>query len=145
MPTLLKRASSHHLYGNQLKFNLRTNMRAHLSNNHNGNFSQKILQLVDGKLPSTVANSPQVLLDNELAQTVNSLEILIDTIYPDIENLPERNFNWLCSRAIVSPRNDSVNEINIMIMEKVPGDFKCYKSVDTVCNIEDTVHTHKNF
>ncbi|XP_046492918.1 uncharacterized protein [Neodiprion pinetum] len=106
---------------------------------------KKILQLGDGKLPSTVANSPQVLLDNELAQTVNSLEILIDTIYPDIENLPERNFNWLCSRAIVSPRNDSVNQINRMIMEKVPGDFKCYKSVDTVCNIEDTVHYPQEF
>lgn len=30
-------------------------------------------------------------------------------------------------------------------MEKVPGDFKCYKSVDTVCNIEDTVHDPQEF
>ncbi|XP_022831021.1 uncharacterized protein LOC111359653 [Spodoptera litura] len=125
--------------------NLRTNMRAHLSNDNNGNFSQKILQLGDGKLPSPVANNSQVSLDNELAQTVNSLDVLIDTIYPDIENLTERNFNWLCSRAIVSPRNDSVNDINRMIMEKVPGDFKCYKSIDTVCNIEDAVHYPQEF
>ncbi|GBP23617.1 Retrovirus-related Pol polyprotein from transposon TNT 1-94 [Eumeta japonica] len=30
-------------------------------------------------------------------------------------------------------------------MEKVPGDFKCYKSVDTVCTIEDTVHYPQGF
>lgn len=38
----------------------------------------------------------------------------------------------------MSPRNESVNEINKIIMEKVPGEFKSYKSIDTVCNIEDT-------
>lgn len=68
-------------------------MRAHLSNNHNGNFSQKILKLRNGKLPSSITNSPQLLLDNELAQIDYSLGILVDTIYPDIENLTERKFN----------------------------------------------------
>lgn len=52
--------------------NLRTNMRAHLSDNDDNNFSQKLLKLGDGKLPSPVANSPQVLLDNELGQIVQS-------------------------------------------------------------------------
>lgn len=124
---------------------LRTNMRAHLNNNRDSNFPQKILQLGDGKLPTPVPNSSQVLLNNELAQTVHSLQILVDTIYPDIENLTERNSNWLCSRAIVAPRNDAVNEINKMIIEKVPGDFKCFKSIDTVCNTEDTVHYPQEF
>lgn len=120
-------------------------MRARLSNDGNDNFSQKLLKLGSGKLPSPIAHSLQVLLDNELAQTVHSLEILIETIYPDIEHLTERNFDWLYSRAIVSPKNSSVNEINKMIIEKVPGDFKCYKSIDNVCNIEDTVHYLQEF
>ncbi|CAH4036392.1 unnamed protein product [Pieris brassicae] len=115
-------------------------VNTHVPNdNDDNNFSQKLLKLGDGNFPSPVANSPQVLLDNELGQIVQSLEI-VDTIYPDIQNLTERNFNWLCSRAIVSPRNESVNEINKIIMENVPGEFKSYKSIDTVCNIEDTVH-----
>lgn len=58
-----------------------------------------------------------------MAQTVLSLRILVEKIYPDIENLLVRNFNWLSSRAIISPRNDSVNEINKIIMENLPGDF----------------------
>lgn len=47
---------------------LRTNMRAHLNNNRDSNFPQNILQLGDGKLPTPVPNSSQVLLNNELAQ-----------------------------------------------------------------------------
>ncbi|XP_055904241.1 uncharacterized protein LOC129940040 [Eupeodes corollae] len=67
--------------------NLRTNMRAHLCNNRGGNFSENILKLGDGKFTTPIANSSQVLLDIGLAQTVHSLEILIDKIYPDINNL----------------------------------------------------------
>lgn len=46
---------------------------------------------------------------------------------------------------IASPTNESTNEINGIIMEKVPGDFKQYKSIDNVCNIEDTVHYPQEF
>ncbi|XP_055918607.1 uncharacterized protein LOC129950708 [Eupeodes corollae] len=72
--------------------NLRTNMRAHLCNNRGGNFSENILKLGDGKFTTPIANSSQVLLDIGLAQTVHSLEILIDKIYPDINNLTDSDF-----------------------------------------------------
>ena len=45
----------------------------------------------------------------------------------------------------MSPRNDTVNEINKIIMERLPGDFKYYKSIDTACNTEDTVHYPQEF
>lgn len=81
------------------------------------------------------------MLDKELTQIVYNLEILLNTIYPDIKNFTQRNFNLLCSRTIVSPRNDSANEINKMIIEKVPDDFICYKFINSMCNTEDTLHT----
>lgn len=80
-------------------------------------FHKKILNLEDEKLPSPIANSFQVWLDNELVNTVHNLEILIDTIYPNIKNLTERSFNWLGLMAIVSLKNNSVNDINKMTME----------------------------
>ncbi|XP_055915855.1 uncharacterized protein LOC129948797 [Eupeodes corollae] len=73
--------------------NLRTNMRAHLCNNRGGNFSENILKLGDGQFTTPIANSSQVLLDIGLAQTVHSLEILIDKIYPDINNLTLKALN----------------------------------------------------
>lgn len=125
--------------------NLCMNRRAYLSNNQDGNFLQKILLLGDRKLSFPIAIISQVLLDNALVQTVHSLEILVDTIYSDIKNFTERYFNWLCSRAIVLLRNDSINEIKKMIMEKVPGDCKYYKFIDTVCNIEDIIYYPQKF
>ncbi|XP_008184419.1 uncharacterized protein LOC103309803 [Acyrthosiphon pisum] len=62
-----------------------------------------------------------------------------------MKNLHEKDFHWLCSRAIVSPRNDTVNEINNMILQKVSGQIKIYRSIDTVTNIEDAVHYPQEF
>ena len=131
-------ASIHHL-------NLRTNMRAHLRGNTESNFPEQLLKLGEGIFPSPNLTTYEVLLDESLGQIVYSLENLIDAIYPDIENLVEKDFHWLCSRAIVSPRNETVDEINNIITQKVPGQVKHYKSIDTVSNIEDAVHYPQEF
>ncbi|XP_068994023.1 uncharacterized protein [Neodiprion pinetum] len=68
-----------------------------------------------------------------------------DAVYPDIENLHEQDFHWLCSRAIMSPKKDTVNEINNLIVQKVSGQMKKYRSIDTVTNIQDTVHYPQEF
>ncbi|KAJ8882657.1 hypothetical protein PR048_014469 [Dryococelus australis] len=39
-----------------------------------------------------------------------------------------------------SPRNDTVNEINNLIIQRVPGHVKTYKSIDTFTNVDDVVH-----
>ena len=57
----------------------------------------------------------------------------------------KRNFDCFCSKTIVSPRNNTVNEINKIIIKRVPGDFKYYKSIDTVCNIKDIGHYPQEF
>jgi len=92
-----------------------------------------------------IQNSDGIKLDDRLGHILHRLEHLIDAIYPGLEKLLERNYNWLCSNAIVSPRNETVNEINKLILEKIPGQIKPYKSIDTVCNIEDTVHYPQEF
>lgn len=50
----------------------------------------------------------------------NNLKSLIDAVYPDIGTQHERNFYWLGSRAIVSPRKVAVTEINNLIIKKSP-------------------------
>ncbi|KAJ8727639.1 hypothetical protein PYW07_001758 [Mythimna separata] len=59
------------------RLNLRTNMRAHLTNNYDSNFPEKLLKLGEGQFPSTNVNCHQVVLDNGLGQIVHSLEDLI--------------------------------------------------------------------
>ena len=99
-----------------------------------------MLKFGEDKLHSPNANSSQVLLDNGLGQIFHSLKTLTDTICPRTENYIQRNFDCFCLRTIVSPRYNTVNEINQIIMERVPGDFKYYKYIDTVGHIEDMVH-----
>lgn len=45
----------------------------------------------------------------------------------------------------MSPRNDTVNVINKLILEKVPGPVNRHKFIDMVRNIENTVHYHQEF
>ncbi|CAF4891106.1 unnamed protein product [Pieris macdunnoughi] len=138
---------SSHLWTSVQHLNLRTNMRAHLHGNTHSNFPQQLLKLGEGIFPSlNLGTDYAVTLDESLGQIVYNLDSLIDAIYPDIENLHQNDFRWLCCRAIVSPRNETVfNEINNLIMQKVPGEVKCYKSIDTVTNIEDAVHYPQEF
>lgn len=119
---------------------LRTNMRAHLHGITDNNFPQQLLKLGEGIFPTPNLSRCDILLDESVGQIVHNLEKIINSVYPDIENLHEKDFHWLYSRAIVSPRNDTVNEINNLIIQKVSGKIKNYKSIDTVTNIEDAVH-----
>lgn len=101
---------------------LRTNMRAHVHRMTDSDFPQQLLKLGEGIFPTpNLSGHCDILLYESLGQILHNLENLIDAIYPDIENLHEKDFHWLCSRAIVSPKNDTVNEVNNLIVQKVPG------------------------
>jgi len=125
---------------------LRTNMRAHLHGITDSDFPQQLLKIGEGIFPSpNLSENCDILLYESLGQIVDNLDNLIDVVYPDMKNLHEKDFHWLCSRAIVSPRNDTVNEINNMILQKVSGQIRIYRSIDTVTNIEDAVHYPQEF
>lgn len=127
---------------------LHTNMRAYLSvNNENKGFPQYLLNLRKGKIYSATFGSrrDEIDIDDRLGHIVHTMEHLIHAICPNIENTLQRDHIWLTSRVILSPRNDTVNEINDFIMQKVPGQIKHYKSIDTVSNIENTVHYPQEF
>lgn len=127
--------------------NLRTNMRVHVIGNMDNDFPQQLLKIGEGSFSSRTldSNSAEIVINETLGRIVHSLQHLIDAVYPDLEYLLDRDIHWHCSRAIVSPRNDTVNEINNLILQKVPGHGKIYKSIDTVCNIEDAVHYPQEF
>lgn len=133
---------SSRLWNSVQTLNLRTNMRAHLSENADDNFPQELLKIGQGVFSSLnlSTNGPDIVLNESLGHIVYSLQHLIDAVYPELEKLLDRDFHWLYSRAIMSPRNDSVNEVNNLILQKAPGQVKIYKSVDTVCNVEDIVN-----
>ncbi|XP_075682388.1 ATP-dependent DNA helicase PIF1-like [Rhinoderma darwinii] len=55
------------------------------------------------------------------------------------------NYEWLCQRAILAPKNDSVNAINQQIQMTLPGQEKLYKSTDTVIAPDQAVYYSTEF
>ena len=47
---------------------------------------------------------------------------------------------WLCERVLLASKNIDVNSINSNILNKIDGNLRTYKSIDTVANIDDVVN-----
>jgi ATP-dependent DNA helicase PIF1 len=56
-----------------------------------------------------------------------------------------RNPKWLCERAILAPKNDSVNKINFQIQSQLPGEPRIYKSIYTVMDPTQAVYYPTEF
>ncbi|KAK2642816.1 hypothetical protein Ddye_024579 [Dipteronia dyeriana] len=94
-------------------------------------FSQFLLRIGDGieetdvdekiKLPAMM---PIPYEDNE-----TFLNTLLNLVFPDIHNY-SNNVNFMINRAILTPTNECVNEINNLLIHKFPGHAMKYYSFD---------------
>jgi hypothetical protein len=85
-----------------------------------------------------------ISINQTIRRVVNNVEELIYTVYPDIINLSNKSYQWLCERAIISPRNVTAGEINDIIL-KFDGHSPEYLSIDTVTSIDDAIHFPQEF
>ena len=66
-------------------------------------------------------------------------EELISAIYPNLETrLPDPK--WLAERVIMAPKNESVHGLNNILIDRLPGELKVYKSIDTTVEANDACH-----
>lgn len=107
------------------KLHLTKNMRA-----------QKDLPFTDFLLRIGNGNEPFLFDDNvqipanmliHFDNDVDSLNRLIDTVYPGLRTFKEDPHS-LVSRAILTTKNDCVQELNDFLIEQFPGDLKEYVS-----------------
>ncbi|KAL4098677.1 hypothetical protein QTP88_023228 [Uroleucon formosanum] len=95
-------------------FSLTKNMRVHLKGDKTAEqFSELLLKIGDGKYPEC---EEKITLPTGLGTVVNTLQELTYKIYPGIENLKEISMDWLCERAILTSKNDTVEEINKILL-----------------------------
>ena len=120
-----------YLWRHVRKLELKTNMRVHLQGDVSaGRFAEQLLAFGDGKVR---ADPTTGLIDipSDFCNSVDSIEMLKNSVFPNIQQHFE-DHRWLCERAILAPRNDSVNAINLQIQQELPGQVTSYKSIDTV-------------
>ncbi|CAK1603523.1 unnamed protein product [Parnassius mnemosyne] len=118
------------LWNKVTKFSLTTNMRVHLYNDINaGNYADTLLKIGDGRLETDAEGC--VKLTRDFCNLVQSHSELIASVYSDLTNNMHED-KWLRERAILAPKNESVNKINSDILSEVAGEITEYLSVDTV-------------
>ncbi|XP_042972733.1 uncharacterized protein LOC122304524 [Carya illinoinensis] len=118
---------SSYLWPTLIKFHLTENMRARLD----PVFSEYVLELGNGMPPITVDETIKIL-DGMLVpyeDDCTSLDHLIDAVFHDIHEYLI-NISAMMNRAILTPKNSYVDEINALLIHRFPGELKRYYSFD---------------
>ncbi|XP_074296881.1 uncharacterized protein LOC141627538 [Silene latifolia] len=118
------------------KFSLTENIRARAD----PEFSDFLLRLGDGLLQSVESSNvnlpPQLILHPN--GTTCPVELLVDSVFPEVKHT-SFSPDIFTDRAILTPRNNDVDLINKLLIEKFPGQEYIYKSFDRViddsCNV----------
>ncbi|XP_017470169.1 PREDICTED: ATP-dependent DNA helicase pif1-like [Rhagoletis zephyria] len=118
------------------KLYLTCNMRVQLFNDlESGEYASKLLQIGVGVLQTNIYG--KIEFKSDFCNPVMTEDELILCVYPNLQ-INIRNPDWLCERAVLSPKNESVHNINKKIMEGLVGESKIYTSIDTVMSSDDS-------
>jgi hypothetical protein len=102
---------------------LSTNMRA----NDDSVFSEWLLKLGDGNLTNN-ENFDRDTIEIPLRYLTETT--LVDELFGQLISI--NDIQELCSRAILSPKNEDVLTINNQIIERLEGELKIYCSIDSI-------------
>lgn len=113
-------------------------------------FSKWILDLGDGKLPTTAHEGDYEstwidVPDDLLIHTDNNkIAAIVDFVYNDLQ-LSYRDPAYLRERAVLTPTNDMADDINSFVISMSKGDSFEYLSCDSIPTASDTVNESSMF
>ncbi|GAA0168421.1 DNA helicase [Lithospermum erythrorhizon] len=89
------------------------------------------MRIGNGEEPTNSLGQVQLPLRMVIPYTTQdeSLESLISNVYPDLALFATHPFN-MTNRAILSPRNEFVDDINAMLIERMAGEAEVYVTDD---------------
>uniref|UniRef100_A0A0D2ZUB6 ATP-dependent DNA helicase n=1 Tax=Brassica oleracea var. oleracea TaxID=109376 RepID=A0A0D2ZUB6_BRAOL len=108
-------------------------------------FSEWLLKVGNGTAlkeqdhSSEYSGVDQIIVDKNLIIPAkeNGISAIAEHVYKSFDT-NYSNIDYLKERAILTPRNDTVDEINKVLLEKLPGHAKMYASADSIINNENT-------
>ncbi|XP_048615652.1 uncharacterized protein LOC125588378 [Brassica napus] len=133
--TVLASISHSYLWNSCHKFSLKTNMRV---NQDEKEFSEWLLKVGEGRLESGQAYEDDgyhdqfIDIDESLIcwSFVDPLEGVVDAAYGPISS-PMNSQTSYTDKAILTPRNETVNEINVYTISRTDGVSRDYFSSDS--------------
>lgn len=110
---------------------LTQNMRLNTADEQEHEFAQWQLDVGHGRHTDENGN---LILPDHFHCTKNTIESLIETIYPGITyHIPPMD-QYFAERTILASRNDDVDSINKDILRQFPGEFQTFLSADGIKN-----------
>ncbi|KAK3009689.1 hypothetical protein RJ639_014392 [Escallonia herrerae] len=78
----------------------------------------------------------------------NPIQEIVNVTYPNLltkhkDGKWNELVEWLCNRAILTPKNEQVEKINSYELSTLPGEVTSYKSSDMICKASTTVKDHE--
>jgi len=98
-------------------------------------YSDWLLDLGDGKLPSAVPHLPGVV-EIPPQMVCNSKEELENKVYDNFL-LNYQDKEYLKTRAIMSSTNDIIQQLNYEMLERLPGELVISESIDSCVEADD--------
>lgn len=101
-------------------------------------FRDWVLALGDGKLKATTitedTDDSWIEIPDDLLLPAGDAPIanIVASTYPDIKNNYD-NHDYLKSRGILTPRNETVDEVNSFVLNMIGTEKRSYLSADSVC------------
>ena len=99
-------------------------------------FSENLQNVGSGAIPLAGVGDVgpfAVAIPSEFQLETATISNLCDFLFHDLDN-NFQNADWLASRAIIAPTNKAVDEMNMIMMDRFPGQVRVYKSSDSVDN-----------
>ena len=123
-----------YLWPHVCRLSLTKNMRAHITGDNSAEeFSKKLLLIGNGQ---TVKCGEYHMLP--CGELLNHSHELLQKVFPDLKS-NHTSSTWLCERAILAPRNDTVDAVNKTLLDEIPGDTQTFQSIDSVNDDSETV------
>ena len=134
--TVLATINRSYLWDSCNFYSLTQNMRLQVDERR---FAEWILQVGNGTAAkiTTAKDSYDEVDDIEISKTLmlhngeKQIERLAADVYPNLET-SYHDRNYIMKRAILTPKNDTVHQLNMLLMEKIPGEAKEYLSSDSI-------------
>jgi hypothetical protein len=104
-------------------FLINRRLRLHGINPEAEDYAEWLLTVGNGTAPTTSNGTYDDLItipDHILFE--GDVNDLANWVFPDIESYDQLDSDWICHRAVLTPKNENVNYINNLMMDRFPGD-----------------------
>jgi ATP-dependent DNA helicase PIF1 len=120
-------------------FKLTENKRCEGADADTKSFLKWVLDIGDGTLPTQLHEdtTDNVAIPDRFTSNLRTEEDLINTIYYEATRIHAQEApEYVLARAILAPTNKVVDDINLRVLQRLPGEASVYSSIDTV-QVED--------